>query len=61
MMSFAVLSRPQLINLALVCGSDYTTGIQGAGPVTAMEIMAEFPGDGIESLKLFKWVLLHVN
>ncbi|KAK3917932.1 DNA repair protein complementing XP-G cells-like protein [Frankliniella fusca] len=36
------LSREQLIQLALLVGSDYTTGIQGVGPVTAMEIVATF-------------------
>lgn len=36
------LSREQLIQLALLVGSDYTTGIQGVGPVTAMEIVAAF-------------------
>lgn len=37
------LSREQLILLALLVGSDYTTGIQGIGPVTALEILASFP------------------
>ncbi|XP_034245331.1 DNA repair protein complementing XP-G cells [Thrips palmi] len=36
------LSREQLIQLALLVGSDYTTGIQGIGPVTALEIVAAF-------------------
>lgn len=29
--------------LALLVGSDYTTGVSGVGPVTAMEILASFP------------------
>lgn len=37
------LSREHLILLALLVGSDYTTGIQGIGPVTALEILASFP------------------
>ncbi|KAG5876721.1 hypothetical protein JTB14_015510 [Gonioctena quinquepunctata] len=37
------LSREQMILLALLVGSDYTTGIQGVGPVTALEILAAFP------------------
>lgn len=37
------LSREQLILLALLVGSDYTTGLTGVGPVTALEILASFP------------------
>lgn len=37
------LSREQLVLLALLVGSDYTTGVMGVGPVTAMEILASFP------------------
>ncbi|XP_063529448.1 DNA excision repair protein ERCC-5 homolog [Cydia strobilella] len=37
------LNREQLILLALLVGSDYTTGVAGVGPVTAMEILASFP------------------
>nr|XP_026487043.1 DNA repair protein complementing XP-G cells homolog isoform X1 [Vanessa tameamea] len=37
------LTREQLILLALLVGSDYTTGIAGVGPVTALEILASFP------------------
>lgn len=40
------LSRNQLIQLALLVGSDYTTGVTGVGPVTALEILAAFPADG---------------
>ena len=43
-----------MINLALMCGSDYTTGVQGIGPVTALEVLAEFPGEGLEPLKSLK-------
>lgn len=53
------LDRNKLVALALVCGSDYTDGILGAGPVTAMEILSEFGQqcDGIMALKSFKaWV-----
>jgi len=45
-----------LINMALLCGSDYTEGIQGIGPVTALEILAEFPGFGLEKLQRFAYV-----
>ncbi|KAI4464459.1 dna repair protein complementing xp-g cells-related [Holotrichia oblita] len=37
------LSRYEMILLALLVGSDYTTGLQGVGPVTALEILATFP------------------
>lgn len=38
------LSREKLIDIAQLLGSDYTTGIPGIGPVTALEILSEFPG-----------------
>ncbi|KAJ8726583.1 hypothetical protein PYW07_001281 [Mythimna separata] len=37
------LNREQLVLLALLVGSDYTTGVSGVGPVTALEILASFP------------------
>ncbi|CAH2231781.1 jg7193 [Pararge aegeria aegeria] len=37
------LSREQLVLLSLLVGSDYTTGVSGVGPVTALEILASFP------------------
>ncbi len=43
-----------MIALALLCGSDYTPGVAGVGPVTALEVLAEFPGDGIEPLVSLK-------
>lgn len=44
------LSREQLIALAQLLGSDYTEGLQGVGPVTAVEILSEFPGkEGLEA------------
>ncbi|RUS69815.1 hypothetical protein EGW08_022420, partial [Elysia chlorotica] len=55
------LSREQLINIALLCGSDYTEGLQGVGPVRALEIMAEFPGAGLEGLYKFRSVLERVR
>ncbi|KAK3605617.1 hypothetical protein CHS0354_027283 [Potamilus streckersoni] len=48
------LTRQHLINIALLCGSDYTEGIQGVGPITAMEILAEFPGEELEGLVALK-------
>lgn len=46
------LSREQLISIAHLLGSDYTEGIPGIGPVTAIEILSEFPGrEGLEHFK----------
>jgi DNA excision repair protein ERCC-5 len=36
------LSRYQLISIAHLLGSDYTEGLPGIGPVTALEIVSEF-------------------
>jgi DNA excision repair protein ERCC-5 len=46
------LSREQLISLAQLLGSDYTEGLTGVGPVTALEILSEFPGkDGLAEFR----------
>lgn len=46
------LSREQLIALAQLLGSDYTEGLPGVGPVTAVEILSEFPGrEGLASFR----------
>ncbi|KAF2254567.1 PIN domain-like protein [Trematosphaeria pertusa] len=37
------LTREKLIAVAQLLGSDYTPGIPGIGPVTALEILSEFP------------------
>ena len=43
------LDRGTLIRLACLLGSDYTEGLTGVGPVVAMELVKEFPGeDGLE-------------
>ncbi|OCB85329.1 PIN domain-like protein [Sanghuangporus baumii] len=39
------LDRGTLIRLAYLLGSDYTSGLAGVGPVVAMELLREFPGD----------------
>ncbi|KNZ56545.1 hypothetical protein VP01_237g12 [Puccinia sorghi] len=36
------LDQHKLIQLAFLLGSDYTPGLNGVGPVTAMEILSEF-------------------
>ncbi|KAG7666007.1 RAD2 [[Candida] subhashii] len=51
------LSQKNLIELALLLGSDYTEGIKGIGPVLAMEILAEF--ETLEKLK--KWFDKHTT
>jgi DNA excision repair protein ERCC-5 len=40
---FSELTREQMVLLAMLVGSDYTTGLTGVGPVTALEILAAFP------------------
>ncbi|NXI69384.1 ERCC5 protein, partial [Anseranas semipalmata] len=50
------LDRSKLINLAYLLGSDYTEGIPNVGFVTAMEILNEFPGHGLDPLlKFAEW------
>ncbi|NXV43156.1 ERCC5 protein, partial [Uria aalge] len=50
------LDQSKLINLAYLLGSDYTEGIPNVGFVTAMEILNEFPGHGLEPLlKFAEW------
>lgn len=44
------LPRPRLIALAHLLGSDYTPGLPGVGPVTALEILSEFP-EGLPSFR----------
>ncbi|XP_076234082.1 rad2 superfamily protein mus201 [Calliopsis andreniformis] len=54
------LTRSELIRLALLVGSDYTVGVSGIGPVTALEILAAFPSEGDDLLqgleKFYSWV-----
>ncbi|KAK5109690.1 hypothetical protein LTR62_006812 [Meristemomyces frigidus] len=38
------LTREKMIAVAQLLGSDYTEGLAGVGPVTALEILSEFPG-----------------
>ncbi|KAI0548391.1 PIN domain-like protein [Xylaria curta] len=55
------LSREQLISLAQMLGSDYTEGLPGVGPVTAVEILSEFPGkDGLKEFHDW-WQEVQVN
>ncbi|KLO08780.1 PIN domain-like protein, partial [Schizopora paradoxa] len=46
------LDRDKLVRLAYLLGSDYVEGLAGVGPVVAMELLAEFPGeDGLYKFK----------
>ncbi|KXH52568.1 DNA excision repair protein [Colletotrichum simmondsii] len=55
------LSRDQLIAIAQLLGSDYTEGLPGVGPVTAVEILSEFPGkDGLAQFKEW-WADVQLN
>lgn len=44
------LRRTDLVDLALLLGSDYTDGICGVGPVLGMEILAHFRRPGADTL-----------
>jgi DNA excision repair protein ERCC-5 len=56
------LTRQKMIDVAHLLGSDYTEGLPGVGPVTALEIIGEFPGlndfktwwEGVQSQKITK-------
>lgn len=55
------LSRENLISIAHLLGSDYTEGIPGIGPVTAVEILSEFPGrDGLVNFRDW-WTEVQTN
>jgi DNA excision repair protein ERCC-5 len=55
------LSRDQLIAIAHLLGSDYTEGLPGVGPVTAVEILSEFPNaTGLQEFKDW-WVSVQHN
>lgn len=45
------LPRPRLIALAHLLGSDYTPGLPGVGPVTALEILSEFADGGLPAFR----------
>ncbi|KOX78784.1 hypothetical protein WN51_08543 [Melipona quadrifasciata] len=54
------LTRNEMIRLALLVGSDYTTGLSGIGPVTALEILAAFPSENENLLQgltnFYSWI-----
>ncbi|KAH7413054.1 putative DNA repair protein rad13 [Cadophora sp. MPI-SDFR-AT-0126] len=55
------LSRDQLIAIAHLLGSDYTEGLPGVGPVTAVEILSEFPtSTGLQEFKEW-WSTVQIN
>lgn len=46
------LDRDTLVRLAYLLGSDYVDGLPGVGPVVAMELLKEFPGEnGLHKFK----------
>jgi DNA excision repair protein ERCC-5 len=46
------LTRDTLVHLACLLGSDYIDGLPGVGPVVAMELLKEFPGeDGLHKFR----------
>lgn len=50
------MTRETLVCFAMLVGSDYTDGIQNVGPVAALEVLSEFPGEGLDPLiKLKRW------
>jgi 5'-3' exonuclease len=52
------LDRSQLIQMAFLLGSDYTTGIHGIGPVSGVEVVTNWKADGLDGLVQFKeWVM----
>ncbi|KAH9408594.1 single-stranded DNA binding [Tyrophagus putrescentiae] len=50
---FFGLDRSKLICLGMLCGTDYTLGIDGIGPVTGLEVLSEFPGDELQPLQKY--------
>ena len=50
-----VYSRAQLISLAMLLGSDYTTGVKGLGPAKSVSIINQYVDrdNGIEGLKAY--------
>lgn len=55
------LERDTLIRLAYLLGSDYVDGLPGVGPVVAMELLKEFPGeDGLHKFKDW-WVKVQMG
>lgn len=56
MHKFFGLDRSKLICLGMLCGTDYTLGIDGIGPVTGLEVLSEFPGEELQPLvKYAEW------
>ncbi|KND04377.1 DNA excision repair protein (rad2) [Spizellomyces punctatus DAOM BR117] len=49
-----LLTREKLVQLAYLLGSDYTEGIEGIGPTSAMEILTMWRGEGLEPLQGFR-------
>ena len=52
------LTRDKMVSIAHLLGSDYTEGLPGIGPVTALEILGEFPN--LEDFKMW-WSGVQMN
>jgi DNA excision repair protein ERCC-5 len=48
------LTSDKLVCVAMMTWSDFTVGVEIVGPVTALEVLAEFPGEGIKPLQDFR-------
>ncbi|CAG7688188.1 unnamed protein product, partial [Allacma fusca] len=53
------MDREKLVLIAILTGSDYTDGVEGVGPVKALEILSEFPSPTISAfdslMKFREW------
>ena len=55
------LDRDKLVRLAYLLGSDYVDGLPGVGPVVAMELLKEFPGeDGLHKFREW-WLKVQIG
>ena len=52
--SLTGMTRDHLIVLAYLLGRDYVEGVEGVGVVSAMELLRDFSGDGLDPLRKFR-------
>jgi len=53
--SLTGLTCDYMIVLAYLLGSNYVKGLEGVGVVSAMELLCDFLGEGLEPLMKFRW------